>query len=497
MRHFREAPLWRDVTDEQWASWKWQVSHRLRRIEELEALVELTAEERAGILEATAAFPLSITPYYASLMDPVDPTCPVRRLAVPTSHELQLAPEEQDDPLDEQVDAPVPLITHRYPDRVLFLITDMCSMYCRHCTRRHFTGEFGHAAPRARLDEAIDYIRRTPQVRDVLLSGGDALLVGDAWLEYIISRLRAIDHVEIVRLGTRMPVVCPQRITPELCAMLRKYHPIYVNTHFNHPKEVTAAAAEACGRLADAGIPLGNQVVLLRGINDCPVVMKSLMHACVRIRVRPYYIYQCDLSPGLSHFRTSIAKGMEIMEMLRGHTTGFAVPTYVVDAPGGGGKIPVMPNYVISMAEGKVILRNYEGVISVYTEPPADRRGGEAPCPLCASDHRELGGIGELFYGRRRSLEPEGIERRRRSAGGHAHGVEGIADPTVHPRRRTRPLSPGDVALASGGRVDGDALPAALGRTRAGAGRQPADGEARSRAAREETPSLTPVGGTP
>jgi lysine 2,3-aminomutase len=425
MRLYTDVPLWREVTPDQWNNWKWQLSHRLRTLDEVAQVVNLTQEECEGIRRATGDFPLSITPYYASLMDPEDPMCPVRRLAVPTSHELNVAPEERADPLDEQADAPVPLITHRYPDRVLFLITDMCSMYCRHCTRRHFTGEFGHAAPRPQIDRAIAYIRDTPAVRDVLVSGGDALLVGDDWLEYVISRLRAIPHVEIIRLGTRMPVVCPQRITENLAAMLRRYHPIYLNTHFNHPKEITPEAEEACARLADAGVPLGNQVVLLRDLNDCPVVMKQLMHACLRIRVRPYYIYQCDLTPGLSHFRTPVSRGIEIMEMLRGHTTGFAVPTFVVDAPGGGGKIPVMPNYVVSMTPEKVILRNYEGVLCSYTEPAAPQRA-EGECPLCHTDHRQMEGLGELLYGGRRTMEPADLPRRLRSRGGHSHALEGV-----------------------------------------------------------------------
>jgi lysine 2,3-aminomutase len=387
-------------------------------------------------------------------MDPHDPLCPVRRLAVPTSHELNVAPEERLDPLDEQADAPVPLITHRYPDRVLFLITDMCSMYCRHCTRRHFTGEFGHAAPKPQIDRAIAYIRDTPAVRDVLISGGDALLVGDDWLEYVISRLRAIPHVEIIRLGTRMPVVCPQRITPELTDMLHRYHPIYLNTHFNHSKEITPEAAEACGRLADAGVPLGNQVVLLRDLNDCPIVMKQLMHDCLRIRVRPYYIYQCDLTPGLSHFRTPVSRGIEIMEMLRGHTTGFAVPTFVVDAPGGGGKIPVMPNYVIAMTPEKVILRNYEGVICSYAEPTAPQRP-EGDCPLCHTDHRQLEGVGGLLYGARRTIEPADLPRRQRAQGGHSHALEGVG------ARHTEPASGGAAPHAF---VSADAVPVLAGR---------------------------------
>jgi lysine 2,3-aminomutase len=421
-----ETALWGDVPPEQWNSWSWQVAHRIRTLAEMERLVDLTPEERTGISRAAADFPLAITPYYASLMDPADPGCPIRRLAVPTSHELLFGPEEAEDPLDEQADAPVPLVTHRYPDRVLLLITDMCSMYCRHCTRRHFTGEYGRAAPRPAIDRAIAYVRDTPAVRDVLVSGGDALLVGDDRLEYVLAGLRAIPHVEIIRLGTRMPVVCPQRITADLCALLRRHHPIYVNTHFNHPKEVTPEAAAACEMLADAGVPVGNQTVLLRDLNDCPVVMTELMHACLRMRVRPYYIYQCDLSPGLAHFRTSVARGVEIMEMLRGHTSGLAVPTYVVDAPGGGGKIPVAPNYVVSMAEDRVVLRNHEGVITVYPEPVAAPRRAGGPCRLCGTDHTRFGGIGRLFYGGARAIEPAGLERRQRAQGGHAHAREGI-----------------------------------------------------------------------
>lgn len=442
MRHYRDIPPWRDVTQAQWNNWRWQVSHRLTRLEELEAVVHLTPEEHDGILRATADFPLSITPYYASLMDPDDPRCPVRMLAVPTSHELTLAPEEKEDPLDENVDAPVPLIVHRYPDRVLFLITDMCSMYCRHCTRRHFTGEYGRAAPKPMLDQAIDYVRRTPAVRDVLISGGDALLVGDERLEYVLAALRAIPHVEIVRLGTRMPVVCPQRITPQLTAMLGRYHPLYVNTHFNHSKEITPEAARACEMLADAGIPVGNQVVLLRDLNDCPVVMKQLMHDCLKIRVRPYYIYQCDMTPGLAHFRTTISKGLEIMEMLRGHTTGFAVPTYVVDAPGGGGKIPLMPNYLLAMSEDKVILRNYEGVITTYTQPRYEKRE-EHPCPLCGTDHSQMGGLGELLYGGKTAIEPAGLPRRKRGGSGHSHADEGVAG-SMPARQPAMPLIPLD-----------------------------------------------------
>ena len=365
----RRKQLFPNVTDEQWNDWKWQVKNRIETLEQLKQYVQLTPEEEEGVRSVLSTLRMAITPYYLSLIDPNNPKDPVRRQCIPTALETNIASADLLDPLHEDEDSPVPGLTHRYPDRVLFLITDMCSMYCRHCTRRRFAGQKDDESPQERIERALEYIERTPEVRDVLLSGGDSLMVSDAKLEYIISRLRAIPHVEIVRLGTRTPVVCPQRITPELCEMLKKYHPIWINTHFNHPNEVTPEAIEACNRLANAGVPLGNQSVLLRGVNDCVHVMKKLVHCLVKMRVRPYYIYQCDLSMGLEHFRTPVSKGIEIIEGLRGHTSGYAVPTFVVDAPGGGGKTPVMPQYVISQVPGKVVLRNFEGVITTYTEP--------------------------------------------------------------------------------------------------------------------------------
>ena len=336
----------------------------------------------------------------------------MRRQAIPTIAETHQSPADLLDPLHEDEDSPVPGLTHRYPDRVLFLITDMCSMYCRHCTRRRFAGQNDCESPSERIQKAIDYIARTPQVRDVLLSGGDALMVSDRMLESIIQRLRAIPHVEIIRLGTRTPVVCPQRITDDLVNMLKKYHPIWVNTHFNHPNEVTEESAAACARLANAGIPLGNQSVLLRGVNDCPYVMKKLVQELVKMRVRPYYIYQCDLSMGLEHFRTPVSKGIEIIEFLRGHTSGYAVPTFVVDAPGGGGKTPVMPNYVISQSPHKVILRNFEGVITTYTEPREYHE--ECQCPECQAEKHHTEGVASLLAGNQMALEPMELERKKR-----------------------------------------------------------------------------------
>jgi lysine 2,3-aminomutase len=369
IRHWKEVDMWKDVTEEQWNDWMWQLTNTIRTVDDLKKVVNLTEEEEEGVRVSMETIPLNITPYYASIMDPNDPRCPVRMQSVPISSEIDKKAYDLEDPLHEDEDSPVPGLTHRYPDRVLFLITNQCSMYCRYCTRRRFSGQVGMGVPKKQLDAAIEYIRNTPEIRDVLLSGGDGLLVNDRILEYIIKSLREIEHVEIIRIGTRAPVVFPQRITEDLCNILKKYHPIWLNTHFNHSLEVTPEAKKACEMLANAGVPVGNQSVILAGINDSVRIMKKLMHDMVMIRVRPYYIYQCDLSEGIGHFRAPISKGLEIMEGLRGHTSGYAVPTFVVDAPGGGGKIPVAPNYIISQSADKTILRNFEGVITSYPEP--------------------------------------------------------------------------------------------------------------------------------
>jgi len=413
MKVNRRKELFPAVTDEQWNDWKWQVKNRIETYEELSKYFSFSADEAEGIKKALAKFRMAITPYYLSLIDPNDPYDPIRRQCIPAGAECNIAPADLNDPLHEDEDSPAPGLTHRYPDRVLFLITDMCSMYCRHCTRRRFAGQKDDESPQDRIEKCLEYIEKTPQVRDVLLSGGDALMVSDKKLEYIIQRLRAIPHVEIVRIGSRTPVVCPQRITPELCAMLKKYHPIWLNTHFNHPNEFTPEAEQALARLADAGIPLGNQTVLLRGVNDCVHVMKKLMHELVRNRVRPYYIYQCDLSMGLEHFRTPVSKGIEIIENLRGHTSGYAVPTFVVDAPGGGGKTPVMPQYVISQSPDKVILRNFEGVITTYTEPREYHE--ECHCEACEAKRRVDEGVASLLETDRMALEPSHLMRHERN----------------------------------------------------------------------------------
>lgn len=403
---FRREELFEDVPDEKWNDWHWQVSNRITTVDELKKYLPLDKEEENAIRKCLETLRMAITPYYLSLIDPNDPNDPIRQQAIPTIKELYRAPSDLEDPLHEDIDSPVQGITHRYPDRVLFLITEICSMYCRHCTRRRFAGHHDMAPPKDQIEQGIEYIKNTPKVRDVLLSGGDALLMANDRLEYIIKKLREIEHVEIIRVGSRTPVVMPQRITPELCNMLKKYHPIYFNTHFNHPNEINPYSAKACEMLADAGMPLGNQSVLLRGINDCVNIMRDLVHQLVEIRVRPYYVYQCDLSVGLEHFRTTISQGIDIIEGLRGHTSGLCVPTFVVDAPGGGGKIPVMPDYTISQGNGRVVLRNFEGVITTYEEP-------KDYVPDC-KDKEKLIGVAGLLAGQKRTIEPQDLERSRR-----------------------------------------------------------------------------------
>ncbi|HAH59560.1 MAG TPA: lysine 2,3-aminomutase [Bacteroidales bacterium] len=416
----RRHLLFPGITDEQWNDWKWQVKNRVETFEQLQKYIELTPTEEEGVKKSLQTLRMAITPYYLSLIDPNDPNDPVRKQAIPSGSETHISPADLLDPLHEDEDAPVPGLTHRYPDRVLFLITDMCSMYCRHCTRRRFAGQTDHASPTERIQAGIDYIARTPQIRDVLLSGGDALMVNDRMLESIIQRLRAIPHVEIIRLGTRVPVVCPQRITDDLVNMLKKYHPIWLNTHFNHPNEITPESTGACAKMANVGIPLGNQSVLLRGVNDCVNVMKRLVHGLVKIRVRPYYIYQCDLSMGLEHFRTPVSKGIEIIEGLRGHTSGYAVPTFVVDAPGGGGKIPVMPTYLISQSPEKVALRNFEVVITTYSQPTDYEN--VCHCEDCTKQESE--GVSSLLAGKQLALEPAVLNRKLRKIGVPANLVK-------------------------------------------------------------------------
>ncbi len=388
---------------ERWRDWKWQLKHSVSDLESFERLtgIEFEFEERRDIEKTLDRFPLSITPYYLSLIETEDyRNDPIFKQSFPSVQELTVQKCEMADPLHEEHDSPAPCITHRYPDRVLFHISNTCSMYCRHCTRKRKVGDSDFIPDRETLRQGIEYIRNTPSVRDVLLSGGDPFMLSDDYLDWILGEITAIPHVEVVRIGSRMPVVLPYRITDNLIEVLRKHHPIWLNTHFNHPREITESSRNALRKLADAGIPLGNQSVLLRDVNDCPRIIRSLVHKLVANRVRPYYLYQCDLSEGLSHFRTPVGKGIEIIESLIGHTSGFSVPTYVIDAPGGGGKIPVMPNYLISWSANKVVLRNYEGVISVYNEPDAypftycDRNCEECHLQLKLDDAEERRVIG-------------------------------------------------------------------------------------------------------
>ncbi|MCM8765249.1 MAG: lysine 2,3-aminomutase [Candidatus Omnitrophica bacterium] len=360
--------LWQEVSEEEWEDWHWQLSHRITTLEELRQVIQVIPEEEEGVKISRGRLAMAITPYFASLMDPLRPDCPIRRQAVPLIEESYISPYDMLDPCGEDKTSPVPGLVHRYPDRVLLLVTEQCAMYCRHCTRRRMVGENVTYLTSRHLEEAYAYLRTNKKVRDVLISGGDPLLLSDDKLEEIIKNIRAIPHIEFLRIGTRVPVTLPMRVTPGLVSMLKRYAPIWMSLHFNHPKEITKRCKLACDLLVEAGIPLGSQTVLLKGINDRPYVMKKLMHELLKIRVRPYYIYQCDLARGTSHFRTPISVGINIMEKLRGHTTGYAVPTYVVDAPGGGGKIPVAPNYIISQAKGQFILRNYEGKIFTYFE---------------------------------------------------------------------------------------------------------------------------------
>ena len=419
MRSYNEIPLWKDVTPEQWNDWKWQVTNRITNVEDLKQVINLTPEEEEGVRESLKILRMAITPYYASLMDKDDPHCPVRKQAVPTAREIDFSESDMEDPLFEDVDSPVHGLTHRYPDKVLFLITDQCGMYCRHCTRRRLAGQTDNERNKDALDAAIAYVKDHEEVRDVLLSGGDPLLVSDERLEYVITKLQAIDHVDIVRIGSRAPCTLPQRITPELCELLKKHHPIWLNTHFNHPKEITPTSKRAVEMLADAGVPVGNQSVLLKGVNDCPTIMKKLVQDLVKIRCRPYYYYQCDLSRGIEHFRTSVAKGIEIQEALRGHTSGFAVPTFILDAPGGGGKIPLAPQYLMSMSDKRVVVRNYEGGTFQYPEPK-DRVSVCPPtCKICEDYSRieSKEGVAGVLSGDKFALIPEGSARAARRKG--------------------------------------------------------------------------------
>lgn len=406
MNYSRRDIFYPGVPDNEWNDWHWQVRNRITTVEELKKKLNITTEEEEAVSRCLEKLRMAVTPYYLTLIDTDNPGDAIRKQAIPSLAELVKGEDDIEDPLSEDLDSPVPGLTHRYPDRVLMLVTDQCSMYCRYCTRRRFAGHNDCSLADSAVDKCIEYIKNTPKVRDVLISGGDPLLLSDKRLERILSKLRAIEHVEIIRIGTRTPVVMPQRITPELVRMFSRYHPLWVNVHFSHPDEITEESKEACRMLADAGIPLGNQSVLLAGINDKISIMKKLVHELVKMRVRPYYIYQCDLSTGIGHFRTPVAVGIEIIEGLRGHTSGFCVPTFVIDAPGGGGKIPVMPNYIISQGYERIILRNFEGMITTYSEP-------EYYSFNKTHDDKgiHLEGIAGLLNGQKITIKPRGLKR--------------------------------------------------------------------------------------
>ncbi len=378
--------VWADVPDHDWLDWRWQLKHRISSLEQLEKLMPgLTASERAGAVLARSKLAMAITPYFFNLIDPADEHCPIRRQMIPRVEETEVAPWEMEDPCGEDSHSPVPGLVHRYPDRVLFLVTDRCAAYCRYCTRSRLVSNAAGYDFHPDFERQIHYIASHPEIRDVLLSGGDPLLFSDEKLEYLLQRLRAIPHVEFLRIGTRIPVFLPQRITPELCAMLRQFHPLFISIHSNHPRELTTEVRDVLGRLADAGIPLGNQSVLLRHVNDDPAVMKAHVQKLLMCRVRPYYIYQCDLIAGSAHLRAPVRRGLEIMQALRGHTTGYAVPQFVIDAPGGGGKVPVNPEYVLSHNRDRVVIRNFEGKVFEYPE-----RSDGTPVPVGPSRRRVL-----------------------------------------------------------------------------------------------------------
>ncbi len=404
----RRAPVYQDVPDEKWNNWRWQLSNRLNSVEDFEKVFKLTDSEKEA-LSTPGLFRVEITPYFVSLIDPEDPRDPIRKQVIPTSAEMVPFTAMMEDSLAEDRHSPVPGLVHRYPDRVLMLVTTQCASYCRYCTRSRIVGDPSATFSRAEFELQLEYLKRTPQVRDVLLSGGDPLVLAPRILEEILSRLREIPHIEIIRIGTRVPVFLPMRITSELTEVLEKYHPLWMNIHVNHPNEISAELAEACDRLTKAGIPLGNQSVLLAGVNDNVHVMRKLVQDLVRIRVRPYYLYQCDLVEGAGHFRTPVGKGIEIMEGLRGHTSGYAVPLYMIDAPGGGGKIPVGPNYLLSMSDHKVILRNFEGYITTYEEPTDYRPEDAAPTKWRRLEPGQEGLTG-MLEGRQMFIKPEGFD---------------------------------------------------------------------------------------
>ncbi|MEW6716979.1 MAG: lysine 2,3-aminomutase [Chloroflexota bacterium] len=431
----KRATIFADVPDEKWNNWRWQLSHRLNTLEEIEQVLCLTESER-HTLSNKHLFRVDITPYFISQINPDDPDDPIRKQVIPTDNEMVLFSGMMRDSLSEDAHSPVPGLVHRYPDRVLMLITNQCASYCRYCTRSRLVGDPSVQFSRANFESQLNYLQQTPQIRDVLLSGGDPLTLAPKVLEEIIAKIREIEHIEIIRIGSRVPVFLPMRVNDELCDMLQKYHPIWMNIHVNHPNEITQELAAATDKLTRAGIPLGNQSVLLAGVNDCVHIQRQLVQDLARIRVRPYYLYQADLVVGAGHFRTPVSKGIEIMEGLRGHTSGYTIPTFVIDAPGGGGKIPLGPNYLLSQSDHKVVLRNFEGVISTYEEPTDYKAHDPATCTFCQNKRPEPGqaGISGLLESEGMIIQPQGY------AETHARGNEMQTlniDPDVWQLQRT------------------------------------------------------------
>jgi lysine 2,3-aminomutase len=404
----KRAPLYEDVPPEKWNDWRWQLSHRLNSAADIGQVIHLTDNELKAFALSGDLFRVDITPYFISLIDPDNPNDPIRKQVIPTVEENSSFVGMMEDSLAEDRDSPVPGLTHRYPDRVLMLVTTQCASYCRYCTRSRIVGNPMETFSRNEFEQQINYIRNNPQIRDVIISGGDPLILPVRILEEILARLREIEHVEIVRIGTRVPLFLPMRITDELTDMLQKYHPLWMNIHVNHPNEVTAELAQAADRLTRAGIPLGNQTVLLAGVNDCVHIQRALIHKLLRIRVRPYYLFQCDLVEGAGHFRTPVGKGIEIVEGLRGHTSGLGVPVFAIDAPGGGGKVPLMPDYLLSMSEHSVVIRNYEGYVASYEQSTSYKPHDPATCEYCSHKRPEPGqsGLSGLLEGQEAALHP-------------------------------------------------------------------------------------------
>ena len=474
----RRAPIWDDIPDAQWNDWRWQLSHRVNDLAEIEQVLELTDDERDG-LSAPDKFRVDITPYFISLIDPKDPNDPIRRQVIPSGREHQAFTAMMEDSLAEDRHSPVPGLVHRYPDRVLMLVTTQCASYCRYCTRSRIVGDPTQNFNSRDHEAQLEYLRRTPQVRDVLISGGDGLTLAPKLFEKILRGLREIPHIEIIRIGSRVPVFLPQRIDDELCEMLEKYHPLWINLHFNHPNEITPEVSRAVDKLTRAGLPVGNQSVLLAGVNDCVHIQRALVHRLVANRIRPYYLYQCDLVEGSGHFRTPVGKGLEIMEGLRGHTSGYAVPTFVIDAPGGGGKIPVMPNYLIRYSDHKVVLRNYEGYITTYEEPETYQKHDQLALPLLPARAARARPVGRPRPARGRAdVDRADAASRRSTARGNteAHrlqdpskwvpfgvgAIEGTSSPSLPVleagdpagERREAGLRPGRGAAPARGRAD-------------------------------------------